>query len=263
MGASVTQYWPFSSIRGHGLVRERLIVSLDDASPREALQLVDRLARTIAMFRVGRRLFWRAGADFVREVRSRGAEVFLDLKFHDTAGAVCRGAKEATRLGVRMFDVLPFGGRETMERARIEVSKVCSSEGLRRPQILAVTTLSPLDSKAASGPAGAQGCAMRLARAAAEASLDGVVTSLQETAAVRMNCGRRFTIVTSGVRLDPTADGTSAGAGPTEALRAGADYLVVGSRIWNAEEPAREVRRIVFEMERALRATPPGTPSPR
>src|SRR5262244_1137665 len=86
---AMTQYWPFSSLIRHGALRERLIVSLDLGTPGEALRLVDELARVVGMFKVGKALYLNCGPDFVREVRRRGGEVFLDLKFHDTAPAVC------------------------------------------------------------------------------------------------------------------------------------------------------------------------------
>ena len=81
----MTQYWPFSSLIRHGALRERLIVSLDLGTPVEALRLVDELARVVGMFKVGKPLYLDCGPDFVREIRRRGGEVFLDLKFHDSA----------------------------------------------------------------------------------------------------------------------------------------------------------------------------------
>src|SRR5579872_4449825 len=80
----MTQYWPFSGLTRYGALRERLIVSLDLGGRREALKLVDQLGRLVGMFKIGKQLFVSGGPDFVREVRRRGAEVFLDLKFHDS-----------------------------------------------------------------------------------------------------------------------------------------------------------------------------------
>ncbi len=75
----MTQYWPFSGLMRQNALRERLIVSLDLRDRDDALRLVDRLARVVGMFRVGRALFVGGGPDFIREIRRRGAEVFLDL----------------------------------------------------------------------------------------------------------------------------------------------------------------------------------------
>ena len=141
----MTQYWPFSGLMRQNALRERLIVSLDLRDRDDALQLVDRLARVVGMFKVGRALFVGGGPDFIREIRRRGAEVFLDLKFHDSPQKVLRAAVEATRLGVKMFDIHPYGSAcgstEMMTRTRAEVARICRTEGLRRPSILAVATL--------------------------------------------------------------------------------------------------------------------------
>lgn len=255
----MTQYWPFSSLVRHGALRERLIVSLDLGTPREALRLVDELARVVGMFKVGKPLYVNGGPDFVREIRRRGGEVFLDLRFHDNAASVCRSAVEATRLGVRMFDLHPRGSVEVMERVRGEVTRACRAEGLRRPQILAVVILAGLKrntdlQQPSNGWAPRR--VVQFAKLAFDAALDGVLTSPHETGRVRAACGRRFLVVSSGLgrsRGWETADGPF---GAAEAVRAGADYLVVSGPIWRASEPMRAVRDITDEMERGLRANP-------
>src|ERR1700722_2330138 len=152
---SMTQYWPFSGLVRQNTLRERLIVSMDLRDRSDALKLVDRLARVVGMFRVGRALFVGGGPDFIREIRRRGAEVFLDLKFHDSPQKVLRAAVEATRLGVKMFDIHPYGSTcgstEMMTRTRAEVARICRTEGLRRPSILAIAT--PAEIKSANSSA--------------------------------------------------------------------------------------------------------------
>src|ERR1700735_626883 len=138
----MTQYWPFSGLTRQNALRERLIVSLDLRDRGDALRLVDRLARVVGMFKVGRALFVGGGPDFIREIRRSGAEVFLDLKFHDSPQKVLRAAVEATRLGVKMFDIHPYGSNcgstEMMTRTRAGGARICRTEGLRRPSILSV-----------------------------------------------------------------------------------------------------------------------------
>ncbi|MGH7950288.1 MAG: orotidine-5'-phosphate decarboxylase [Candidatus Binataceae bacterium] len=250
----MTQYWPFSGLIRHGALRERLIVSLDSLDRRQALALVDRLARMVGMFRVGRALFVGGGTDFIREIRSRGAEVFLDLRFHDTPHKVLRAAMEATRLGVRMFDLHPYGSVDLMSRVRTEIARLCRSEGLRRPQILAVAMVAGLPAHSASGKsAGQTDRVLELAKSAAEASLDGVYTAAQEVARVRAECGRRFIIVTTGVQVRESAKPGIRCVSPADVIRAGADYIVVGGSVWRASEPVRAVREITEGIERGLR----------
>jgi orotidine-5'-phosphate decarboxylase len=255
------QYWPFSGLMRQNALRERLIVSLDLRDREETLKLVERLARVVGMFKVGRALFIGGGPEFIREIRRRGAEVFLDLKFHDSPHKVLRAAVEATRLGVKMFDIHPYGStcgsNEMMNRTRVEVARICRTEGLRRPSILAVATLA--DTKSANGSSRAPATPDRvteIARFAADASLDGVVTWPHEITRVRNTCGRRFIIVTSGVQMRDAAGAASNGFTAAEAIRAGADYVVVGSPIWRAAEPIRAVREITEDIERGLRNSP-------
>ena len=257
----MTQYWPFSGLMRQNALRERLIVSLDLRDRGDALKLVDRLARVVGMFKVGRALFVGGGPDFIREIRRRGAEVFLDLKFHDTPQKVLRAAVEATRLGVKMFDIHPYGSNcgstDMMTRTRAEVARICRTEGLRRPSILAIAMLAEMKSATASQHAsGSPDRVTEIARFAADASLDGVVTWPHEVTHVRNTCGRRFIIVTSGVRLREIASTASNTITAAEAIRAGADYVVVGGPIWRAAEPLRAVREITDDIERGLRNSP-------
>jgi orotidine-5'-phosphate decarboxylase len=250
----MTQYWPFPGLVRNGSLRDRLIVSLDFGSRREALELVDRLLPSVRIFRVGKHLFINNGPEFIREIKKRGAEVFLDLKFHDTAREVCRRAIEATRLGAKMFDLHPYGSLDVMARTHLEVSRLCQAEGLRRPQILAVTMLTCLEPASTAGGDPLRRGLINLAKLAADASMDGVLTSPHETAALRATCGRRFVIVTAGVRMDSAIGAGTSDCTPAQAVRAGADYIVVGKPVWTADEPLRAVREIVAEMERGFRS---------
>jgi len=262
----MSQYWPFSGLTRYGALRERLIVSLDLGDRRAALKMVDQLGRLVGMFKIGKQLFVSGGPDFVREVRSRGAEVFLDLKFHDTPRALMRTAMEATRLGVRMFDVHLNGlngHAESIGRARAEINRLCHNEGLRKPHIVAVAMLMGVtrqraehaDLKTTGNGAlpGIDGM-VDLARHAATAGLDGVYTSPQGASRIRSICGRRFIIVTP---LTCAKDGKDEVIDGASAIHAGADFLVVGSPIWKASEPMRAVREIVDQIDHGLRNGPP------
>jgi orotidine-5'-phosphate decarboxylase len=250
----MSQYWPFSGLTRYGALRERLIVSLDMGDRREALRIVDQLARFVGMFKIGRNQFVSGGPDFVREVRKRGAEVFLDLKFHDTPRELIRTALEATRLGVRMFDVQLNGHGESIKRVRAEINRISQNEGLRKPHIIAVAMLTGVArAEAENCRLGIDGM-VELAKHAAAAGLDGVLTSAQGAPRIRSVCGRRFVIVTplpcAKAGPDELVDGASA-------IHSGADFLVVGSPVWKASEPLRAVREIVDQIDRGLRNGPP------
>ena len=127
--------------------------------------------------------------------------MFLDLKFHDIPRTVAKAGVEATRMGVRMFDVHASGSVEMMRQTVAEVNKVCRTEDLVRPKLLAVTVLTSLnhdDLKRVGVRSGVENQVVRLAKLAREASMDGVVASPQEVAPIRKECGRGFLIVTPG-----------------------------------------------------------------
>jgi orotidine-5'-phosphate decarboxylase len=252
----MTLQWPFG---GHqGGMRGRLIFALDVGSVPEALGFVDKLIHEVGMFKVGKQLFLHAGPQIVREIRDRGGEVFLDLKFHDIPRTVAKAGVEAARMGVRMFDVHASGSLEMMQRTIAEVGKVCRGEGLRKPKILAVTVLTSLnrdDLKRVGVMAGVESQVVRLARLAKHAGMDGVVASPLEITRIRKECGRGFIIVTPGVRAhDGNNDDQKRVMTSEEAVRAGADYLVVGKPIRDAPNPVAAAREIVTAMERGLAA---------
>ena len=128
-----------------GQMYTRLIFALDVATVPEALQLVQLLRNEVGMFKIGKQLFMHAGPDIVREIKAQGAEVFLDLKFHDIPRTVAKAGAEATRLGVRMFDLHASGSVSMMRQTIAEVNKVCRTEHLVRPKLLAVTVLTSLN----------------------------------------------------------------------------------------------------------------------
>lgn len=239
-------YWPFSILRQSAL-RERVIVELDHGTPGEALQMVERLAGQVGMFKVGKHLFLQAGPELLRAIRRRGGEVFLDLKFQDSPRLLSRAAVQATRLGVKMFDLHPNYSAEGIDRTRAEISRLCQLEGLRRPYLLAVATYLSLV-RQAEALLGNDQQLTRLARFAAQAVVDGVYIDPEHASRVRAVCGRRFLIVTSG-RGQP-------GAEPAYALRSGADYLILGRTLWETSDPLQRVHQILTELERGLRSGP-------
>ena len=228
--------------------KDRLIVALDLSTPDEARALVDRLSGVVGMFKVGSHLFTEAGPPFVRELVSRGEKVFLDLKYHDIPNTVASAVSGACQLGVSLVDVHALGGRAMMEAAVGALPAL----GAR---LLAITILTSLDQESLDqvGVAGdLPGSVRRLALLAKEADVDGVVASPHEVALIREACGPDFRIVTPGIRPAGGASHDQARAAtPAAALAAGADYLVVGRPITQAEDPEAAVAAILREMEAA------------
>lgn len=247
--------WPFLSSRQGG-AKQRLIFALDVASFDEVKKYVSLLADEVGLFKVGKQLFLHGGPQVVRLIHEQGGQVFLDLKFHDIPRTVAKASVEATRLGVRMFNLHASGSLEMMRFTVREVGKVCRAENLRRPKILAVTVLTSLskdDLKRTGVVTGVENQVVRLAKLAKEAGMDGVVASPLEVTRIRRECGKNFLLVVPGVRSRGESwDDQKRVLTPQEAISAGADYLVVGKPIRDAKDPREAARQIVQEMEQGL-----------
>lgn len=212
-----------------------------------------RLAGLAGMFKIGSQLFAAEGPHAVIRL-ARFGDLFLDLKFHDIPNTVAGAIRVTAALPrVRLVNIHASGGPQMMAAAAAALAHL-----RKRPRLLAVTVLTSLDAAALRrmGMAGSpRRRAVALARLAKSAGLDGVVCSAHELPAIRRACGRRFLTVVPGIRPANAARGDqSRVATPTEALQAGADFLVVGRPITSAADPRASARAILDEMSRALRA---------
>lgn len=229
-----------------------LIVALDVPDAESALALAARLDPKLCRVKVGKELFVAAGPAVVGRLQERGFEVFLDLKFHDIPNTVAGACRSAARLGVWMLNVHASGGPAMMRAAREAIAHVA-----RPPLLIAVTILTSLGDAelAAIGFAGsALENAVRLARLARESGLDGAVCSAHEARDIRAATGEDFALVTPGIRLPSgTQDDQARVVTPREAVRLGADYLVVGRSITGAPDPSATlelVRQLLQEGSR-------------
>jgi orotidine-5'-phosphate decarboxylase len=237
----------------------KLIIALDVETVGRARELVGALRDVAGMFKIGSQLFTAAGPEFVREIVAAGSRVFLDLKFHDIPNTVAAAGREAARLGVSIFNVHAAGGSEMMKRTAEAVAEVSEREGLARPKVIAVTVLTSSDAATLKEVGlmfepGEQ--VARLARLAAECGLDGVVASPLEVELVRSVVEREdFVLVTPGVRpAGVDVHDQKRVMTPAAAVRAGADYLVVGRAILDADNPAQAAQLILEEMRGAFEA---------
>jgi orotidine-5'-phosphate decarboxylase len=239
--------------------RSSLIVALDFDSLTTAAKFAKQVADLVGMFKIGSQLFTSAGPDAVRQIADLGTGIFLDLKFHDipntVAGAVLASAAMP---GVQLVNVHALGGT-TMLRAAAQAVSAGVPMGADRTRLLAVTILTSMDKKTVRevGISGAPKTrAVKLAKLAQEAGVDGVVASVQEAKAIRKACGQEFLIVTPGVRPKDKRVGTKTDdqvrtATPREAIKAGADFIVVGRPILAAGDPRAAAQEIVDEIAAA------------
>ena len=239
--------------------RSSLIVALDFDSLSTALKFAKQVADLVGMFKIGNQLFTAAGPTAVKEIAALGPGIFLDLKFHDipntSAGAVLSAAAMS---GVQLVNVHALGGRAMLEAA-VQAISAGVPMGADRPRLLAVTVLTSMDQKAMKevGIGGSPRLrVVKLAQLAKATGVDGVVASVQEAKAIRKACGGEFLIVTPGVRpkdspVESKSEDQARKATPTEAIRAGADFLVVGRPILAAPDPRAAAQSIVDEIAAA------------
>lgn len=239
--------------------RSSLIVALDFDSLNTALKFAKSLADLVGMFKIGSQLFTAAGPAAVKEIAALGPGIFLDLKFHDIPNTVAGAVLSCAAMsGVQLVNVHALGGTAMLQAAAQAISAGVPM-GADRPRLLAVTVLTSMDHKAIrevgiGGPPKTR--VVRLAKLAKSAGVDGVVASVQEARAIRKACGRDFLIVTPGVRPKEKAsssngDDQARTATPTEAIKAGADFLVVGRPILAAADPRAAAQAIVEEIASA------------
>jgi orotidine-5'-phosphate decarboxylase len=229
----------------------RVIVALDYPHRDKALELVDRLHPSLCRLKIGKEMFTRLGPPIVEALRSRGYDVFLDLKFHDIPNTVAAACDAAADLGVWMINLHASGGRRMMETARERLEARNS-----RPHLVAVTILTSLsgDEIHEIGFSGdpAENVA-RLAKLTQQAGLDGVVCSPREAGMLRRDLGEDFLLVTPGVRpKQATEDDQRRVMTPADAISAGSSYLVVGRPITGAVDPVEALQSINREIATIL-----------
>jgi len=221
----------------------RVIVALDYPAETQALALVERLDPAQCRLKVGKEMFTRYGPGLLEKLGGRGFQVFLDLKFHDIPNTVAAACDAAADLGVWMINLHASGGRRMMETARERLQR--RSEA---PLLVAVTILTSLSAEeiAEVGYTGAPADnVLRLARLARDSGMDGVVCSPREAAQLRAELGPDFLLVTPGVRPpEAAADDQRRVMTPTEAIRSGSSYLVIGRPITAAEDPLTTLKSI-------------------
>ena len=221
-----------------------LIVALDVPDQDAALRLVERLGPAVAFYKIGLQLFTRSGPGVVEAVKGTGAKVFLDLKFHDIPNTVRHSVESACALGVDLLTIHLSGGGAMIRAA---------AQGAQGATVLGVTVLTSSNRETlreVGVEARVEDQVLRLARLAAENGVTGIVASPQEVSLLRQVFGSGLTIVTPGVRPEwAEANDQQRTMAPKAAMKAGADYLVIGRPITGQANPREAAERILAELE--------------
>lgn len=234
--------------------RDRIALALDVDNDHDALAIVAELKDSVGVFKVGHQLFTAYGPDIVRRIIGMGGRVFLDLKYHDIPNTVAKASAEAVKLGVSIFNVHSLGGIDMMKAAAESAKETAEKYNLPAPMVLAVTILTSMDEKSMRKELKITRSLQRevahLARLAQRAGMHGVVASPQEIKMLRRAVRGAFVILTPGVRPAwADKDDQKRVMTPGEAVKAGADYIVVGRPVLKAMDRKAAVEKILEEIK--------------
>ena len=237
-------------------MENRLIIALDTDDGEDIDWLSDTLMDIVSWVKLGFQAFGVLGLEAFPWMNERGQKIFLDLKFHDIPNTVARDVGTMTKHGAHMINMHASGGLEMMQAARRSAYKVSIERDILPPVLLGVTILTSIDETGFQRDFGSERRlteqVVYLARLAQEAGLDGVVASPLEIEPIRKACGDKFLIVTPGIRPKwAENDDQRRITTPAEAIRRGADYIVVGRPIIEAEDPLEATKMILEEMRGA------------
>ena len=233
---------------------DRIILALDFFEFKEAKRWVQRLKGKIKTFKVGPILFLNSGPTGVKEFIDKGAEIFIDLKFHDIPSTVEKSSRQVVGYGINMFTIHALGGFEMMKKTVEAVKEESEKLSKPKPLILAVTILTSQNEESLKqiGINGSsQDAVLRLASLADKARVDGLVASGREVEILRKEFGDRFILVVPGIRTGASIDDHSRAVTPSEAVSQGADYLVIGRVVTEARDPEAVLDEIVLSVSQS------------
>lgn len=224
---------------------ERIIVALDVGSKEEVEEALDKLPQ-VRFVKVGMELFYSVGPQLLQILKDRGLRIFLDLKVHDIPNTAAGAMRSLSRAGCDLLNLHCAGGLEMMLRAREAVGE--------DTRLIGVTQLTSTNQRMLNNELGIPGTVeaivLHYAQMAKKANLAGVVCSPLEVTMIKEVCGKDFLAVTPGVRPRGSAtQDQKRTMTPSEALRAGSDYLVIGRPILASPDPNGAFLKIVEEIE--------------
>lgn len=236
-------------------IEDRVIVPLDVPNEEKAIALVESLPK-VSFWKVGLELFVSAGPDILHTLKSRQKRIFLDLKFHDIPNTMSGACRQAATYGVDLITVHATAGRSALKASSLAAAEGSQIADCPPAKLIAITLLTSLSSRDLAFdlkiPLELPEYALQMALLAQETGLNGAVCSPQEVEQLRDTCGDDFLLVCPGVRPKWSEAGDQKRAmTPAEAIKAGADYLVIGRPITSANDPVAAWERICEELATA------------
>ncbi len=233
-------------------VEDRIIVPLDVPTEAQAIALVEQLPQ-VTFWKVGLELFVSSGPEIIRTLKTQQKRVFLDLKFHDIPNTITGAIRQASTYGVDLITIHATAGRLALQSASMAAVEGAKKAGCPSPKLIAITLLTSLTSRDLAFdlkiPLELEEYALQMALLAKESGLNGAVCSPQEVSQLRRVCGDDFLLVCPGVRPSwAQANDQKRSMTPSDAIKAGADYLVIGRPITAAPDPVAAWEKICEEL---------------
>lgn len=234
-------------------VSERIIVALDLKGYDNIVNLVDSLKGAV-WFKVGAVNFTAYGVSLIKELKKRDKKIFLDLKYHDIPNTVKGAVEAAASLGVDMLTVHSIGGVEMMAKAKEAVKEFEDKNGVKGPEIVAVTVLTSMNDDNLKRDMfielNVKEMVLKLAKNALNAGISAIVASAKETELLRENFGDYFKIITPGIRpVWAAKNDQKRVVTPGDAVKLGSNYIVIGRPIYGHENPQKAFELIRKELE--------------
>ncbi len=238
-------------------IKEKLVLALDVEDISEAKKLVDELSPYIGTFKVGLQLFCGYGLEIINYIKDKNSNFFLDVKLHDIPNTVEHASYNVIKNGANFFNVHATGGIEMMKSARKGADEAALKYGRKKSIILAVTVLTSISQEILqnelSNNKSVEEFVIQLAKNAQSAGLDGVVASAKEIKAIKRELGNDFKVLTPGIRpLWSVKDDQKRIATPLNAIKDGADFIVLGRAVTKAENKIEAIEKIYQEIEEGI-----------
>ncbi len=238
-------------------IKKRLVLALDTEKIEEAKNLVDKLSPYIGTFKVGLQMFCGYGLEIINYIKEKNSNFFMDIKLHDIPNTVEKASYNIVKNGATFFNVHATGGIEMMKAAKRGANKASEELGINPPLILAVTVLTSISDEILKNELDNKNTAkdfvVKLAENAKIAGLDGVVASANELKYIKEALGSDFKVLTPGIRpVWSLKNDQKRTATPSNAIKNGADYIVLGRAVTSAEDKIEAIKKIYKEIQEEI-----------
>ncbi len=237
-------------------IKEKIVLALDVDTMEEAKKLINELKDYVGVFKVGLQLYTKCGNDIIKFMNQENVKYFLDVKLYDIPNTVKEASKNIIENGASFFNVHALGGYKMMNEAINAANEAYfkkTNQNEIKPIILGVTILTSINDNILHNEFNienqAENMVITLAKLSKEAGLTGVVASALEVKRIKEACGKEFKVLCPGIRPSfSNLDDQKRISTPKEAIKNGADYIVLGRAITKENNKIEIMTKIYKEI---------------